>query len=119
MIDRLQEIASALSRFRGVLLMLAALSFVVAVLSLIENPWLAEDAWLMPSVAALLWWLNLYSLSFLFLSVPAATREGLSWRQRMSRKLRRGVAWAAALLFLFLTAALVLLTYQLLRVAFF
>ncbi len=119
MIERLQKLAAALRHVRALLLLLAALSFAIVTLSLVDNPWIAEDIWLMPAVAALLWCLNLYSLSFLFLSVPAATDEGLNWRQRLSRKIRRSAAWVAALLFLILTGALALLTYQLLRVAFF
>lgn len=119
MIERLQKMAVILSRLRGLLITLAILSFATVILSLVDNPWITEDVWLMPGLAAMLWWLNLYSLSFLFLSIPAATGEGLNWRQRLSRKIRRSAVWLAALLFLALTGALALLTYQLLRVAFF
>ena len=119
MIERLQRLAVVLSRIRGLLLLLAGASFALLALSLISNPWITEDVWLMPSLAAMLWWLNLYSLSFLFITVPAATDEGLNWHQRLSRKIRRSAAWVAAMLFLILTGALALLTYQLLRVAFF
>lgn len=119
MIERLQRIATVLSRFRGLLLLLAAVSLATAMLSLVDNPWLDQDSWLIPGITALMWFLVLYSLSFLFLSVPGPIESDMGWRQRLSRKLRRGVAWIAAALFLVLTLSLLILSYQLLRVFFF
>ena len=119
MIERLHHIARALRPLRGVLLILAGLSLAVVILSLVDNPWIVDDNWLMPGIAAMLWWLNLYSLSFLFLKAPPVVDEGVGWRQRLSRKIRRAAAWVAALLFLLLTVSLLILTYQLLRVALF
>ena len=119
MIERLQRIATVLSRIRALLLLLAAISLCMMVLSMLENPWLNQDTWLIPASVALMWFLTLYSLSHLFLSVPAPVEPDMGWRARLSRKLRRAVAWLAPLLFLMLTAALLVLTYQLLRVALF
>lgn len=97
-------------------MLLAAISLAAALLSLVENPWLDQDSWLIPGITALLWFLMLYSLSYLFLSVPSAPDPEMGWRQRLSSKLRRGLSWIAGVLFLALTLALLLLSYQLLRV---
>lgn len=117
MIERLHRIATLLSRFRALLLLLAGGCLSLVVLSLIENPWLESETWLMPAIAAFLWLLLLYSLSFLFLNIPVPDEPGLSWDQRLSRRLRRGGLWVLGVMFLALSAAVLLLSYQLIRVS--
>ena len=81
-----------------------------------DNPWITADTWLIPSLTAMLWTLVLYSLSFLFLSVPEKVRPQMKWRRRWSLTIRRTGKWLLAVLFLSLSAALLILSYQLLRV---
>ena len=119
MIERLHRIATVLSQYRPYLLIMAAFSFVLMVGSLVSNPWLDSDEWLMPAVAAFLWMLLLYSLSWLFLSIPDAPQPAMGWRQRISIRLRRGLLWIASALFIALSVSVLILSYQLLRVNFF
>ena len=118
MIERLQKFAKVLSRVRTLLLLLAMGSGALVVLSLIDNPWLPDDRWLMLSFMSGLWFLVLYSLSQLFLHVPPPVESADYWYQRFSLRLRRGGLWLLGVMFLLLSAALIVLSYQLLRVSF-
>ena len=66
MIERLQKFAKVLSRIRHILLLLAGACAVLALLSLIDNPWLADDRWLLHSFMGFLWVLMLYTASEVF-----------------------------------------------------
>lgn len=118
MIERLHRIAKVLSRIRGLLLILAGVCGIGVVLSLVENPWLADDSWLLFSFMGCLWFLVLYSLSQLFLHVPPPVATATSWHQRLSLRIRRGGVWVLGAAFLLLSLALLVLSYQLLRVSF-
>ena len=118
MIERLQRIAKVLGRIQGVLLILAGGCGIGVVLSLVENPWVPDDSWLLLSFMGCLWFLVLYSLSQLFLHVPPPVASASNWRQRLSLRIRRGGMWLLGAAFLLLSLALVILTYQLLRVSF-
>ncbi|MCG8414037.1 MAG: hypothetical protein MI746_07445 [Pseudomonadales bacterium] len=118
MIERLQRIATVLSPARSILAALAILSIAVVILSVIENPWLQSDQWLIPGVAAALWCLVLYSLSYLFLDIPPQPDSAMNWRRRLSVRLRRFGLWILGAVFIGLSFALLALTYQLLRVFF-
>ena len=118
MIERLQRIAKVLSRIRGLLLILAGACGAGVVLSLVENPWVADDSWLLFSFMGCLWFLVLYSLSQLFLHVPPPVATGTSWHQRLSLRIRRSGMWILGAAFLLLSLALFVLSYQLLRVSF-
>lgn len=117
MIERLQRIATILRPLRPILLLLAAASAGLMGLSLIDNPLISSDQWLIPAIAAMLWSLTLFSMSFFFLDVPVVD-SSMAWRVRLSRKMRRAALWVLGLLFVGLSFALLLLTYQLLRVYF-
>lgn len=119
MIERLHRIATVLGRYQPWILVAATLCLMVVFASVIENPWLVSDEWLMPAIAGLLWLLLLYSLSTLFQSIPEAIEPGMGWRKRMSLKIRHSGLWLLGALFLVLSVAVLLLSYQLLRVAFF
>ena len=118
MIERLQKFAKVLSRIRYILLLLAGTCAVLTLLSLIDNPWLADDRWLLHSFMGFLWVLMLYTASEVFPRLPPAVASAENWRQRLSYRLRRGMMWLLAVLFLSLTVSLILLSYQLLRVSF-
>ena len=118
MIDRLQKFAKVLSRISYILLLLAGACAGLILLSLIDNPWLADDRWLLHSFTGFLWLLMLYILSQVFPRLPPQVESGENWRQRLSYRLRRGMMWLLAMLFISLSVSLILLSYQLLRVSF-
>lgn len=118
MIERLQKFAKVLSRIRYILLLLAGACAVLVLLSLIDNPWLSDDRWLLYSFMGFLWVLMLYTASQVFPRLPPAVASAENWRQRLSYRLHRGMMWLMAMLFLSLSVSLILLSYQLLRVSF-
>ena len=117
MIERLQRIARPLNRIGWLLLLFAGGSGMVLVASLVPNPWLQGDDWLIPSLLLLIWFLGLYSLAKLFISIPPPATSGSNWRQRVSLKLRRAGMTILGILFVGLTVGIMLLTYQLVRVS--
>lgn len=116
MIERLQRIARIVQKLRWILPPLAAASAVLAFASVIENPWLADDRWLMPGVVALCWALVLLSFGGLFESVPPEPTREMPWHRRLARKMQRGLLWLLGLAMIGLTGAVLLLSWQLLRV---
>ncbi len=117
MIERLQKIARPLNRIRGLLLLFAGGSGLAVIASLVPGPWRQGDDWLIPSLLLLIWFLALYSLSKLFISIPPPTTSGSNWRQRTSLRLRRAGMTILGILFIGLTVGIMLLTYQLVRVS--
>ena len=79
---------------------------------------LETDEWMVPAVVGMLWSLVLYSLSFLFLYIPPGPDPGSSWWSRLSARVHRAGYWLLAILFAALSLALLLLTWQLIRVIF-
>ena len=118
MIERLQKFAKVLSRIRYLLLLLAGVCAGLTLLSLIDNPWLADDRWLLQSFMGFLWLIMLYILSQVFARLPPPVESAENWRQLLSYRLRRSMMWLLAMLFLSLGVSLILLSYQLLRVSF-
>jgi len=118
LIDRLGRIAVIVQRGRWLWIALALAAAVLIAASVVENPWLEDDRWLMPGIVALCWPLTLLSFGRLFDSVPPAATDDMSWRGRLSRRLHRGMLWLLGLAMIGLTLAVLLLTWQLLRVWF-
>tara|TARA_R110002073_G_scaffold185518_2_gene344073 strand:- start:919 stop:1275 length:357 start_codon:yes stop_codon:yes gene_type:complete len=116
MIERLQRIATILARFRLPIFVLAGFSLIVLVLSVVENPWLSSDDLLMPSILGFCWSLMLYSTSELFQAVPGNVGTEATFRRRFSVRIRRSLYWFMGILSVCSTAALLVLSYQLLRV---
>lgn len=116
MIERLQRIARIIQKLRWILFLLAAASAVLAFASVIDNPWLADDRWLMPGIVALCWALVLLSFGRLFESVPPEATRKMPWHRRLVRKMQRGLLWLLGLAMIGLTGAVLLLSWQLLRV---
>lgn len=116
MIERLQRIATILVRIRLPIFVLAGFSLLVLVLSVLDNPLLHSDALLMPAILGFCWALMLFSTGELFQHVPDEASAEDSLRDRMATRLRRGVLWLLAVLTLASGAALLLLSYQLMRV---
>ncbi|MDA1370837.1 MAG: hypothetical protein O2971_08775 [Proteobacteria bacterium] len=115
MIERLQTIASFLSRFR-VLIYLLGLVFVgLFLLSLFEVSTAAEYDLLIPSIVGFCWALTLYCFSTLFISVPQRPDPKAKFWARWRSKFKRGLFWELAILLLLLTAAVLILSFQLLR----
>ena len=116
MIERLQRIATFLYQFRLFIIALGIVSLGVCAVSLFQNPWIDGEVWLIPGVLCQSWSLALYSVIALFQQVPVKADKSEGWRIRISNSIRRGVLWLVALSFVFLTGALFILSYQLLRV---
>jgi len=118
LIDRLGRIAVIVQRGRWLWIALALAAAVLIAASVVENRWLADDRWLMPGIVALCWLLTLLSFGRLFDAVPPAATDNMPWRGRFSRRLHRGMLWLLGLAMIGLTLAVLLLTWQLLRVWF-
>ena len=116
MIERLQRIARNIQRLRWILFLLAPASAVLVLASVIDNPWLSDDRWMMPGVVALCWSLVLLSVGRLFESVPPPATREMSWFRRLKRSMERGLLWLLGAAMLGLTGAVLLLSWQLLRV---
>ena len=116
MIERLHSIARIIQRLRWIWFLLVLASAAAAVASVVDNPWLADDRWLMPGVVVLCWSLTLLSFGGLFESVPPEAARESPWHRRFARKLQRGLLWLLGLAMIGLTGALLLLSWQLLRV---
>lgn len=116
MIERLQRIATLLARFRLTLFVLGGFSCVMLLLSVLENPWLAGDALLIPSILGFCWALMLFSLSAIFQAAPGREGAATSFRARLSLRLRRLFYWFLGMLTVATVLALLILSYQLLRV---
>ena len=116
MIERLQRIARIIQKLRWILFLLVPASVVVVLGSVVSNPWLADDRWLMPGVVVLCWSLTLLSIGRLFESVPPAASRRMPWLRRIARRMHRALLWLLGLLMIGLTGAVLLLSWQLLRV---
>lgn len=116
MIERLQVIATHLLPFRLLMGLVALLAFAVLLLSLVENPWIADDGLLIPAILCFTWSVTLLSLSALFIHIPDKPGAGSSSRARLSYRLRTGALWLLALMTVGLCAAMAILTFELLRV---
>ena len=91
MIERLQKFAKVLSRIRYILLLLAGACAVLVLLSLIDNPWLSDDRWLLYSFMGFLWVLMLYTVSQVFARLPPPVESAENWRQQTQRRNRRSM----------------------------
>ena len=116
MIERLQRIATILVRFRLPIFVLAGFSCVIIVLSLLDNPWLDGDSLLMPAILGLCWPLMLYSTGELFQNVPGKAAAEDVFRQQAAVRVRRILLWILGILTIISALALLLLSYQLLRI---
>ncbi|MDG2140719.1 MAG: hypothetical protein P8K27_04415 [Gammaproteobacteria bacterium] len=115
MIERLQRIASFLAKIRFVIIILGTFSFLVLVISFIDNPWFDSELWSIPSLLLFCWSLALFSLEELFVGVPKKLDKGASWHSRIWNTMRRFGLRVLGLAFIILSTALLVLSYQLLR----
>ena len=115
MIERLQRIASFLEKIRFLIIILGISSFLVLVISFLDNPWFDSDLWSIPSLLLFCWSLALFSLEELFVGAPKKLDKGASWRSRASNATRRAGLRVLGLAFIVLSIALLVLSYQLLR----
>lgn len=116
MIERLKVFATYLLPFRVLLVMIAVLSSGVLLLSVLDDPWSLGDELLLPSILCFTWSVTLLSFSGMFAHFPQLPAAKAGWRARLLYKIRATTLMLLALTFVALCAALVLLTYQLLRV---
>lgn len=116
MIERLQRIATLLTRIRLPIFVLAGFSLLVLVLSVLDNPLLHNDTLLMPAIIGFCWALMLYSTAELFRHVPDSAAADEPLRTRMAVRARRGLLWILGVLTIASSLALLFLSYQLMRV---
>ncbi len=116
MIERLQRIAGVVQKMRWLWILLALAATVVVIGSVVGNPWLEDDRWLMPGVVALCWPLTLLSFGHMFETVPPRVSREMPWHYRLALKVHRGMLWMLGLVMIGLTGAVLLLSWQLLRV---
>lgn len=86
------------------------------VLSVLDNPWLSSDGLLMPAILGFCWALMLYSTGEIFQTLPGKASAETTFRRRLLARLRRLIYWVLGLLTVFSSLALLVLSYQLLRV---
>jgi hypothetical protein len=72
-----------------------------------------QDRWLIPIILALVWVLLVYSGLLLFAQVPAADAKAKRWRDRLSVTIKRGGYHLFAWFMVFVSAAVVIVTFQL------
>ena len=116
MIERLQRIATLLARFRLPIFVLGGFSLVLLVLSVVENPWLNGDALLVPAILGFCWALMLFSTSEIFQTAPGRAPADASFLRRLAVRFRRAAYWLLGVLTAISALALIVLSYQLLRV---
>ena len=116
MIERLQAIATFLSRFTPFISLLALFFVGVFLTSLFEVGGMTTDDQLIPAIVGFCWSATLLSFANLFISAPVKLERKASLRVRLSFKVRRGLLWGLGLLMISLTFALMLMTFRLLRV---
>ena len=116
MIERLQAIATFLSRFTPFISLLALIFVGLFLTSLFEVGGMTTDDQLIPAIGGFCWSATLLSFANLFISAPVKLERKASLRVRLSFKVRRGLLWGLGLLMISLTFALMLMTFRLLRV---
>lgn len=96
--------------------MLAGFSLLVLALSVLDNPLLDNDTLLMPAILGFCWALMLYSTGELFQVIPDKAGREMALRRRLAVRVRRGMLWILGILTIASGLALLILTYQLMRV---
>ena len=114
MIERLQGIASFLSRLRPLILLLAAVFAGLFVFSLLQQG-NDRDPVMLPALAAFLWAVLLHSFANLFARVPERPQAHHAWQKRLSLRIRRWAMSIIAIMVMLLTLAVLVLSYQLIR----
>ncbi len=115
MIERLQTIATFLSRFRSLILVLGLIFVGLFLLKLFEVGPAADYDLLIPSIVSFCWAITLYSFSILFVNVPPKPDAKAGFWARWRARIKRGIVWELAILMLILSAAVLILSFQLLR----
>ena len=115
MIETLHGIATILQRLRLPLGLLALVSLVLALGSVFELGQLSIAVTLVPSLLALIWAVDLYSLSYLFMHIPPRPQPGMGFFLRLRLKIKRFGMWLLALMSIVLGLSLIYLTFQQLR----
>ena len=115
MIKRLERIASILRKVRFLIIIIGAASLFLLLVSYLGSPSIESETWSIPSLLVFGWSLALYCLQELFIDVPEKLDKTEPWRSRFSNTMRRLGFRLLGVAVLSLTAALVILSYQLMR----
>jgi hypothetical protein len=115
MIRKLHRIAQPLQRLLPLVLLLGLIGLIGLALSLLENPWLDSDRYLMGSLTLFGWSLTLYCIAASFRVLPPEPDSEQRIMRRLSLRIRWFLFWLLALLASAQALAMLLLTWQLLR----
>ncbi len=115
MIERLQQIASYLQKFRPILMLLALGFLFLFVAALFELGDVPYDAYSVPAVVGFIWAVALLSIGGLFARVPPRPARHMPLLRRLKVRLLRAAVYCIAVVMLVLTGALFMLSSQLLR----
>ena len=116
MIERLARIASHLRGFQSWLFLLALAALASFLWRLPELDAIETDAAAMGSLLGFVWSLLLYALIALFAQVPRPSTPDDGWLLRLRLAIQRGGYRVLGAVLLALGAAVLVLSYQLLRV---
>jgi hypothetical protein len=116
MIERLQLIATFLGRIQPLIIVLGLVCLLLFLLGLFQAGGVTDDELMLPALAGFCWAVLLFSCARLFRHVPAVPAPGAGIRTRLSIRLRRGLLWLLAIALLVVGLAVLVLTWQLLRI---
>jgi NADH:ubiquinone oxidoreductase subunit 6 (subunit J) len=113
MLELFEKLARRIEPFRMLIVLMFIAVCVAAAWVLLMASAELQDRWLIPTILALVWVLLLYSGLLLFAQVPAAKTNATRWRDRLSVKIKRGGYHLFAWFMLLVSAAVVIVTFQL------
>ncbi|MDP6097365.1 MAG: hypothetical protein QGG67_15490 [Gammaproteobacteria bacterium] len=112
----MKKFATHIQRFMPFIVVTGIISLFLAGTSLFNIDGLPGDEALIPGLVLFCWACMLYCFARLFISVPARPARGAGLKLRFAVALRRGLLWLFAIAALTLSLALVVLSYELIRV---
>jgi len=116
MIERLKIFATYIQRFIPLIVLVGIISLLLAVASLFNIEGLPGDEALIPALVLFSWACMLYCFARLFINVPERPVKGTRLKSRSVIALRRGLLWLLGVAAVFLSLALLTLSYELFRV---
>ena len=116
MIERLKIFATHIQRFIPLVVLVGIISLFLAVSSLFNIEGLPGDEALIPALVLFSWACMLYCFARLFINVPARSVKGTRFKSRFAIALRRWLLWLFGIAAVCLSLALLVLSYELVRV---
>lgn len=113
MLEQFEKLARRIKPFRMLIVLMFIAVCLAAAWVLLIAPAELQDRWLIPIILALVWVLLLFSGSLLFAQVPDANTNPKHWRDRWAIKIKRGGYHLFAWFMFLVSAAVVIVTFQL------